>query len=95
MGGDNQGTLKGMTITVDEEKCTGCEKCIEACPFNLRVMKDGKSFVDSNRCIGCGRCLKICPEEAISFDVQDQQVIDKFIAKMESLVDVEDNSMKT
>ncbi|MBY9021412.1 MAG: 4Fe-4S binding protein [Candidatus Lokiarchaeota archaeon] len=94
MGGDNTGTLKGMTITVDEDKCNGCEKCIEACPFNLRVLKDGKSFVDSKLCIGCGRCLKVCPQEAISFDVQDAEVIDKFIAKMESLVDVEDNSMK-
>ena len=94
MGGDNTGTLKGMTITVDEDKCNGCEKCIEACPFNLRVLKDGKSFVDSKLCIGCGRCLKVCPQEAISFDVQDAEVIDNFIAKMESLVDVEDNSMK-
>jgi UDP-glucose 4-epimerase len=94
MGGDNTGTLKGMTITVDEDKCIGCEKCVEACPFNLRVLKDGKAFVDTNRCIGCGRCLKVCPENAISFDVQDQEVIDKFIARMESLVDVEDNSLK-
>jgi len=94
MGGDNTGTMKGMTITVDEDKCNGCEKCIEACPFNLRVLKDGKSFVDTNRCIGCGRCLKVCPQEAISFDVQDAELIDKFIAKMESLVDVEDNSLK-
>ena len=94
MGGDNTGTMKGMTITVDEDKCIGCEKCIEACPFNLRVLKNGKSFVDTNRCIGCGRCLKVCPQEAISFDVQDAELIDKFIAKMESIVDVEDNSMK-
>jgi len=94
MGGDNTGTMKGMTITVDEDKCIGCEKCIEACPFNLRVLRDGKSFVDTKRCIGCGRCLKVCPQEAISFDVQDAEVIDKFIAKMESIVDVEDNSMK-
>jgi len=94
MGGDNTGTLKGMTITVDEDKCNGCGKCIEACPFNLRVLKDGKSFVDTNRCIGCGRCLNICPVNAISFDVQDAELIDKFIAKMESIVDVEDNSLK-
>jgi len=92
MGGDNTGTLKGMTITVDEDKCNGCGKCIEACPFNLRVLKDGKSFVDTNLCIGCGRCLNECPENAIAFDVKDKELIDKFIAKMESIVDVEDNS---
>jgi UDP-glucose 4-epimerase len=94
MGGDNTGTMKGMTITVDEDKCIGCEKCIETCPFNLRVLKDGKSFVDSKRCVGCGRCLKVCPENAISFDVQDPELINKFISKIESIVDVEDQSMK-
>jgi UDP-glucose 4-epimerase len=94
MGEDSSGPLEGMKITLDEDKCTGCGLCIEACPFNLRVIKDGKSFVDSNRCVGCGRCLRVCPEEAISFDVQDLELIDKFIAKMESIVDVEDNSMK-
>ncbi|MHA1355505.1 MAG: 4Fe-4S binding protein [Candidatus Heimdallarchaeota archaeon] len=94
MGEDNTGPLEGMKITLDEDKCTGCGKCIEVCPFNLRILKEGKAFVDSERCVGCGRCLKVCPEEAISFDVQDLELIDKFIAKMESIVDVEDNSLK-
>jgi UDP-glucose 4-epimerase len=95
MGGDNAGSLEGMTITLDEDKCTGCGKCIDECPFNLRILKEGKSSVDSKLCVGCGRCLKVCPEEAISFDVQDSELIDKFIAKIESIVDVEDNSLKT
>ena len=95
MGEDNNGLLKGMTITIDEEKCTGCGVCVEVCPFKLRILEDGKSSVDPKRCLGCGRCLKVCPEEAISFDVEDSELIDKFIAKMESIVDVEDNSLKT
>jgi UDP-glucose 4-epimerase len=94
MGGDNTGPLEGMTITVDENKCVGCGKCIEVCPFKLRILEEGKSLVDPNRCVGCGRCLKVCTEEAISFDIQDQGLIDKFITKIESIVDVEDNSLK-
>ncbi|NHJ23896.1 MAG: 4Fe-4S dicluster domain-containing protein [Candidatus Lokiarchaeota archaeon] len=94
MGGDNPGPLEGMTITLDEEKCTGCGKCVEVCPFNLRILKQGKSSVDPKLCVGCGRCVKVCPEKAISFDIQDQELIDKFIAKIESIVDVEDNSLK-
>jgi len=94
MGGDNTGPLKGMTITVDEDKCIGCGKCVEVCPFKLRILEEGKSSVDPKRCVGCGRCLKVCPEEAISFDVQDPELIDKFISKIESIVDVEDNSLK-
>jgi UDP-glucose 4-epimerase len=94
MGGDNTGPLKGMTITVDEDKCTGCGKCVEVCPFNLRILEEGRSSVDPNRCVGCGRCVKVCSEEAILFDVQDPELINKFISKIESIVDVEDNSLK-
>ena len=92
MGGDNTGPLEGMMITVDEDKCIGCGKCVEVCPFNLRILEEGKSSVDPKRCVGCGRCLKVCPEKAISIDVEDQELIDKFIAKIESIVDVTDHS---
>ncbi|MHA2473147.1 MAG: ATP-binding protein [Promethearchaeota archaeon] len=94
MGGDNTGPLKGMTVEVDEDKCVGCGKCVEVCPFNLRILEEGRSSVDTNRCVGCGRCLPVCPEGAISIDVQDPELIDKFITKIESIVDVEDNSLK-
>jgi UDP-glucose 4-epimerase len=95
MGGDNNGTMEGMIIKVDEDKCIGCGKCIEVCPYKFRILEDGKSSVDPNRCVGCGRCLKECAQGAISFDVEDPEIIDKFIAKIESIVDVEDQSLKT
>jgi ferredoxin len=94
MGGENTGPLKGMTITVDDDKCTGCGTSIEVCPFKFRVLEDGKASVDPKLCVGCGRCLKVCPEGAISFDVGDPELIDKIIARIESIVDVEDNFMK-
>jgi UDP-glucose 4-epimerase len=94
MGGDSTGPLKGMTITLDEDKCTGCGKCVEVCPFNLRILEEGKSSVDPKLCVGCGRCVKECPEGAISIDVQDPELIDKFVAKIEAIVDVEDQSTK-
>jgi len=94
MGGDNTGPLEGMKIKVDDNKCIGCGKCVEVCPFNLRILKDGKSSVDPERCVGCGRCLKVCPEGAISIDIQDPELIDNFIAKIESIVDVTDQNTK-
>ena len=95
MGGDNTGPLEGMTITVDEDKCIGCGKCVEVCPFNLRIVEEGKSSVDPKLCLGCGRCVDVCPNGAISFDVQDPEVIDKFIKKIESIVDVTDQTTET
>ncbi|GAH21825.1 unnamed protein product, partial [marine sediment metagenome] len=36
MFGDSSNSLKGMTIALDEDKCIGCGKCVEVCPFKLR-----------------------------------------------------------
>jgi UDP-glucose 4-epimerase len=93
-GGDSR-SVEGMKIKVDLEKCVGCGTCIEACPFNFRKVVDGKAAVDPEQCIGCGRCLKVCPEGAISVDVEDPEYIEKFIAKIESIVDVTDQTTKT
>ena len=35
-----------------KNKCTGCGKCMEVCPFNLK------------KCELCGECVKHCPYEA-------------------------------
>jgi len=94
MGGDNGGSVEGMKIKVDLEKCDGCETCVETCPYNFRRVVDGKSTVDPDQCIGCGRCVEVCPNGAISLDIEDPEYIEKFIAKIESLVDVEDQTIK-
>lgn len=94
MGGDTGGSVEGMKIKVDLEKCDGCGTCIEMCPYNFRRVVDGKSTVDPNQCIGCGRCVAVCPNGAISLDVEDPDYIEKFITKIESIVDVEDHSIK-
>ncbi|MHA2400788.1 MAG: indolepyruvate ferredoxin oxidoreductase subunit alpha, partial [Promethearchaeota archaeon] len=87
--------MEGWKIKVDHDKCVGCGECVEICPFNFRKVVDGKVSVDPDQCIGCGRCLKICPEEAISVDVEDPEYLERFIAKIESIVDVTDQSAKT
>jgi electron transport complex protein RnfB len=51
--------------TVDEDICSGCETCLERCPFNALVMKDGICNVIEANCYGCGLCVTTCPEEAL------------------------------
>ena len=95
MGGDAGGSMKGMKIKVDPELCDGCGTCIEVCPFKWRKELDGKSSVDPAHCTGCGRCVDVCPNGAISFDIEDPDYIENYIAKIESIVDVTDQTIKT
>lgn len=74
--------IDGVAI-VDEEKCTACKKCIEACPKDIielvpaskhvRVLCNsvdkGKAVMSVCKvgCIGCQRCVKACEFDAMTF----------------------------
>lgn len=60
-------------IITHEDKCVGCNKCIEACPVDFAnevyLAADGsrKVMVDDTYCIHCGACLKACDHDARDF----------------------------
>lgn len=56
-------------ITVDVNKCIGCNACIRVCPTkesNIAKTINNKSIVeiDQNKCIGCGECIRACQHDA-------------------------------
>lgn len=53
-----------MRIVVKTEICTGCETCIDSCPYTAIIMKEGKAFI-TEYCQLCRACLSVCPEGAI------------------------------
>ncbi len=49
-------------LSVDGNKCIGCQKCVRACKMGVNVLKNP----DSPECIRCLDCKKACGEKAIS-----------------------------
>lgn len=47
-----------------EEKCTGCGKCIPACPGKAIRLQEKKSRTDRKLCKSAGLCVDACPNEA-------------------------------
>ncbi|MCB9481537.1 MAG: 4Fe-4S binding protein [Desulfobacteraceae bacterium] len=55
--------------TVDQDKCTGCEECVDICPVDVYEIVDGKSTpVNAEECVGCDSCVEVCPEGAITVE---------------------------
>ena len=50
---------------VEPAGCTGCGKCVEACPVDVITKGKPPSFA-LERCIGCLCCAEICPQGAIA-----------------------------
>jgi len=54
-------------LSVDTDKCTGCNICEKVCPFGAVVVIDGKAQVQDN-CTLCGACVTSCPVGALSIE---------------------------
>jgi heterodisulfide reductase subunit A len=53
-------------VWVNERLCSFCGLCVEACPFEARVMNYDTRVadVDYALCQGCGVCAMVCPNKA-------------------------------
>jgi ferredoxin len=60
---------------VDQEKCNGCQTCVELCPFDAMRMvkptgsKKMKAELIADECMGCGVCVVGCKQKALTYEL--------------------------
>lgn len=69
--------MNNQFISIDENKCIGCQLCIKDCPARNIELKGSKANIIDNKCIMCGHCLAICPKSAISISGYDDFITSK------------------
>ncbi len=54
---------KTSAVTIDQSKCTGCGKCVDACPGKVpHIHPTTKKILICDLCEGNPQCAKVCKE---------------------------------
>ena len=54
-----------LGVTMDENKCSGCGRCIRECKMDIKKVGD-------KECISCGECIDLCSEKAIRWKTKKE-----------------------
>jgi len=59
-----------QSVTIDEEKCVGCNKCTEHCRVQTIMPNPKKGeapiVIYPDECWFCGCCVEACPQGAVT-----------------------------
>ena len=74
-----------LSPVVDPERCRGCGRCVEICPFEavgLKENPDGTftSQVFHHNCVGCGGCVGRCPVTALDMPYFSNRLLSEMVA---------------
>jgi len=69
---------EAASLKIDRSLCTGCNICVETCPFGALSLDEENIAVVSDACTLCGVCVPECPEGALSLpEIEKEAPVDK------------------
>jgi len=74
-----------LSPRVDPERCRGCGRCVDICPFDaihLRPNKQGAYAAEVLRynCVGCGGCVGRCPVTALDMPYFSNRLLEEIVS---------------
>ena len=83
-----------LSPRVDPERCRGCARCADTCPFDAIKMipsHDGiyTAEVVRHNCVGCGGCVGRCPVTAMDIPYFSNQLITEILVNTLAGEDIE------
>jgi NADPH-dependent glutamate synthase beta subunit-like oxidoreductase len=74
-----------LSPRVDRERCRGCGRCTEICPFDaVTLVANERGFYTAEvlryNCVGCGGCVGRCPVTALDMPYFSNRYLDEIVA---------------
>ncbi len=63
------------SVKVITEKCTGCKKCVNCCPYQAILVEDKLAIINHDKCTLCGACIEQCKFAALELNATKSTVI--------------------
>lgn len=78
---------KGFTVVIDEDRCRGCGRCVEICPYRAVSLQENAvggwyAVVDEALCKGCGNCISVCPSNAADSPYRNQGYLERLLEEV-------------
>ncbi len=63
-----------LVHSINDDRCTGCEACVSACPTQVLALIGHKARVERfDQCVQCEKCVWVCPTRALVMHRPDEQ----------------------
>lgn len=78
---------KGYTVTVNDNQCRGCGRCVASCPYRAITMRANDiggwyALVDEALCKGCGNCISVCPTNAADSPFRSRMFLERTLEEI-------------